>query len=340
MIKYSLKNDYSEGAHPNILNALNSTNLIQQEGYCEDGYSNKAVEIIRSKLNNKNADIHFSSGGTQANLIIISSILKPYESVIAPETGHVAVHEAGAIEATGHKINTVKTKDGKLNPSDIKKVLDLHTDEHMVKPKLVFVSNSTEIGSIYTKKELETLSKFCKENKLFLHMDGARLASALTSTKNDLSFTDLSELVDVFYIGGTKNGALLGEAIVIINDELKENFRFHLKQKGALLAKGRVLGVQFLELFRNDLFFELGKHANLMASMIVDGIKAFDYTFLTEPVTNQIFPILPNILIEELHEEFDFYVWEKIDDNFSTVRIVTSWATKEDTVNRFISKLS
>lgn len=339
MAKYSFKNDYSEGAHEQILNALSETNLNQDEGYGEDKYCKEAISLIRKKIQDPKVEIHFVSGGTQANLIVISSILKPYESIIAATTGHIAVHEAGAIESTGHKINTVETKDGKLKVEHIKSALDFHADEHMVKPKAVFISNSTEIGSIYSKKELEELSKFCRKNKLYLYLDGARLGSALTSEKNDLTISELAKFVDVFYIGGTKNGTLLGEAIVILNDELKDNFRFYLKQKGALLAKGRILGVQFLELFKDDLFFDLAKHANRMAIKLANGIKKHNYTFLTEPASNQIFPILPNKLIEKLNQKYGFYVWCKIDDKNSAIRLVTSWATKEEFVNQFIEDL-
>jgi threonine aldolase len=339
MIKYSFKDDYSEGAHPKILEALSRTNMIQEVGYGEDDYCRESIKIIRQKIQNPKADIHFVSGGTQANLIVISSILKPYESVIAATIGHIAVHEAGAIEATGHKINTIETKDGKLKPKDIKLVLDFHTDEHMVKPKVVFISNSTEIGSIYSKKELQELSNFCKQHGLFLYLDGARLGSALTSKQNDLTLSELSKLVDIFYIGGTKNGALLGEAIIINHNELKKNFRFHLKQKGALLAKGRILGIQFLELFKEDLFFELGKHANSMASKLAGGIKKSGYEFLTVPASNQIFPIFPNKLIQNLDKKYEFYAWKETDDKSSAIRLVTSWATKEKFVNQFIEDL-
>lgn len=339
MTKYSFKNDYSEGAHERILKALSATNLNQEDGYGEDSFCEKAKKAILEKIGNQHSDIHFVSGGTQANLIVISSILRPYESVIAASTSHIAVHEAGAIEATGHKINTVEKKDGKLTAQDIQSVLNTHEDEHMVKPRLVFISNSTEIGSIYTKNELSELSVFCRENNLYLYVDGARLGSALTSEKSDLSLSELSSFVDVFYIGGTKNGALLGEAIIINNENLKENFRFHLKQKGALLAKGRILGVQFLELFKDNLFFELGEHANSMASKIANCIKKLNYEFLTEPVSNQIFPILPNNLIEKLNNKYSFYIWKKIDDKNSAIRLVTSWATKEEFVDKFIFDL-
>lgn len=336
MIKYSFRDDYSEGAHPRILHVLNQTNLNQEEGYGKDNYSIKAAKAICKITKNLKAEIHFVSGGTQANLIVISSVLKPYESVIAANTGHIAVHEAGAIEATGHKINTVETRNGKLSPQLIKSVIDSHQDEHMVKPKLVFISNSTEIGTVYKKKELKELYLFCKQNNLYLYLDGARLASALTSQENDLTLSEISKLVDVFYIGGTKNGALLGEAVVINNNQLKEHFRFHLKQKGALLAKGRLLGIQFLELFKDNLFFELGKHANLMASNLSEGIKRAGYEFLTKSTSNQIFPIFPDKLIEKLKKKYEFYVWCKVDSEQSAIRLVTSWATKDESVDKFI----
>ncbi len=339
MQKYSFKDDYSEGAHPEILNVLSNTNYIQTIGYGEDEFSDKARQLIKNKIQNADVDIHFVSGGTQANLLVISSILKPYQSVIAATTAHIAVHETGAIEATGHKINTVETTNGKLKPSDIQGVLNFHTDEHMVMPKLVFISNSTEIGTVYSKKELSELFTFCKKNNLYLYLDGARIASALTSESNDLNIKEVSEYTDAFYIGGTKNGALLGEAIVIKNDNLKDDFRFQMKQKGALLAKGRLIGIQFLSLFENDLYFDLAKHANQTAEKLAEGIKNKGYEFFTEPVTNQIFPIFPDKLIEKLHKKYDFYVWSHTDKMHSAVRLICSWATKEEFVDKFINDL-
>lgn len=339
-IIYSFKNDYSEGAHPNILKALLDSNLEQQEGYGEDYYCLEAARLIKAKLYNANAHIHFVSGGTQANLVVISSILKPYESVIAADTSHINCHETGAIEATGHKVNTTLSKDGKLTPKDIKKVLDLHTDEHMVKPKLVYISNSTEIGTIYKKTDLEELSSFCKANNLLLFLDGARLGSALCANDNDLSLKELSKLVDVFYIGGTKNGALLGEAIVINDEKIDEDFRFSIKQKGAMLAKGRVLGIQFLELFKDNLFFDLADHANKMASKLSENIEQLGYKFMIKSTTNQIFPILPNNLIEKLSQRYSFIIWSSVDEKYSVIRFVTSWATKEGYVDRFIKDLT
>jgi threonine aldolase len=336
---YSFKNDYSEGAHPQILKALLETNLEQDEGYGEDRYSLKAIEVIKEKLGSNEVDVHFISGGTQTNLIAISAFLRPHEAAIAVSSGHILGHETGAIEATGHKILSVEGKDGKLSPSDLQGVLDGHPDEHMVKPKLVYISNSTEIGSIYTKSELQNLHDFCQRNQLILYMDGARLGSALCSEENDLQLSDLPNLVDAFYIGGTKNGALIGEALVICRDSLKEDFRYHIKQKGALLAKGRLLGIQFLELFRDNLFFELANHANKMANRIREELVRSNITFLTHSPSNQIFPILPNAVISKLQNNYAFHIWEKVDSDSSAIRFVTSWATKEEEVTSLIEDL-
>ncbi|AIF52358.1 low specificity L-threonine aldolase [Pelosinus sp. UFO1] len=336
---YSFKNDYSEGAHPKILRALIETNLEQVEGYGEDYYTRKAVELLKENIKKKDIDIHLFSGGTQTNLTALSAFLRPHEAAIAANTGHILVHETGAIEATGHKIISIEVQDGKIGPEHLKTVLEIHADEHMVKPKLVYISNPTEIGSIYKKKELAELSQFCRENQLFLYVDGARLGSALCSNENDMELSDLAMLVDAFYIGGTKNGALMGEALVICRDSLKEDFRFHMKQKGALLAKGRLLGIQFLELFRDGLYFDLATHANEMASLLREGISQAGYLFLTHSPSNQIFPILPNGIITKLQEKYSFYVWSQVDSEHSAIRLVTSWATKEDAVREFIEDL-
>lgn len=336
---YSFKNDYSEGAHPQILKALMETNLVQEEGYGEDQYSLQAIELIKKKLGQADVDIHLLTGGTQTNLTAISAFLRPHEAAISVSSGHILGHETGAIEATGHKVLSVESKDGKLTAAGVQAVLDGHPDEHMVKPKLVYISNSTEIGSIYKKEELQALSDFCREKNLILYMDGARLGSALCSKENDLQLSDLPNLVDAFYIGGTKNGALLGEALVICRESLKEDFRYHIKQKGALLAKGRLVGIQFLELFRDHLFFDLADHANRMAGMLNEALKQADVKFLTNSPSNQIFPILPNTVIAELEKKYSFHVWEKVNEDQSAIRLVTSWATKEDEVVGFIEEL-
>ncbi|MGA1847225.1 threonine aldolase family protein [Deferribacter abyssi] len=337
MKKYSFKNDYSEGAHPNILKLLIDTNFIQTEGYSKDIFCLEASKILKNKVGKDDVDIHFVSGGTQANLIMISSALKPYESVISATTGHINIHEAGAIESTGHKINSIDTSDGKLTPELIVEILKFHTDEHMIKPKLVYISNSTEVGTIYKKHDLEALFEICRKYDLYLVMDGARLGSALTSPFNDLSLNEIANLCDMFYIGGTKNGALIGEAIVITNNKLKNDFRYHIKQKGGLIAKGRIFGIQFFELFKDNLYFDLANHSNRMALKLAEGIKQLGFSFLYPPESNQIFPIFPKRLIDILLENFDFYIWKVIDEEQYAVRLVTSWATKENKIVEFLS---
>ncbi|OCA72096.1 threonine aldolase [Chryseobacterium artocarpi] len=335
-MKFSFKNDYSEGCHPNILQALLQYNLDQQAGYGDDEYSLKAKELIKARINKKDSDVYLVSGGTQANLIVISSILKPYQCAISASTGHILNNETGAIEATGHKILSIETEDGKLKPSDIIPVLESHKNvPHQVMPKLVYISNSTELGTIYKAKELEELSEFCKQNRLYLFMDGARLGHGLTSEISDLTLERIAELTDVFYLGGTKNGALIGEAVVINNPDLQEDFGFNIKQKGALLAKGRLLGIQFMELMKNDLYFDLAKHANQQAMKIKNTLKEKGVKFLSDTYTNQIFPILSNELIQVLSESFEFYVWKKIDEEFSAIRLITSWSTGDEAVDRF-----
>ena len=339
-MKYSFKNDYSEGCHPSILEALMRTNFSQQNGYGLDDYCAEAEKLILQKANAPHSKVHFVSGGTQANLLVISAILRPHESVVSATTGHIFTNEAGAIEATGHKVHGVETPDGKLKPEDIQKVLDVHTNvPHQLKQKLVYISNSTEIGTIYTKKELDNLSEFCKKKNLYLFMDGARLGHALTAKSNDVTWEDVAKLTDVYYLGGTKNGALIGEAIVINNKNLQEEFGFHLKQKGAMLAKGRLLGIQFQELLKDDLYWELAAHANLQAEKIKEAFQEIGADFLAETDTNQIFPILENSQIEKLSEQFDFYVWKKIDSEKSAIRIITSWATYGAVVDNFCNEI-
>lgn len=337
---YSFTNDYSEGAHPRILKALLDTNLEQTTGYGEDKYSLEAIALLKEKTGRQDVDVHLLPGGTQTNLTALSAFLRPHEAVIAPDTAHILVHETGAIEATGHKIISVTVDDGKLVPDHVKRVLDEHTDEHMVKPRLVYISNSTEVGTVYNRREIEELHKICCDNHLLFFMDGARLGSALTCSQNDLSLNDLPDLMDAFYIGGTKNGALLGEALVISREELKADFRFHMKQKGALLAKGRLLGIQFLELFADDLYFELARHANEMAMILRKGIEEAGYQFLTDSPSNQQFPILPDKIITELQAKYGFNIGPRMDAEHSAIRLVTSWATPREAVIEFLNDLS
>lgn len=336
---YSFNNDYSEGAHPKILEAMINANLTQNAGYGLDVHCLRAAELIRKEIRRDDADVHFITGGTQTNLITIGTALRPWQAVIATDKGHVNVHETGAIEATGHKVLAMPSPDGKLTPALIRKALDCHTDEHMVQPKMVYISNSTEIGTQYTKAELEAIHHICRQKDLYLFLDGARLGSALTSKENDLTLEDIARLTDVFYIGGTKNGALFGEALVICHPDLKPDFRCMVKQRGAMMAKGWLLGIQFEELFRDSLFYDLAAHANEMASILRKGIEACGYSFYSASATNQLFPILPDPTLEKLGEDFLFSVQEKVDDSHTAIRLVTSWATSEEECRRFVKAL-
>jgi len=339
-MKISFKNDYSEGCHPRILEALTKSNLDQQDGYGLDDYCKNAANSIVQKAHSPQSTVHFVSGGTQANIVVISASLRPHESIISARTGHIFDNETGAIEATGHKVNSIETVDGKLSPDHVQQVLDQHPIKpHQVKQKMVYISNSTELGTIYSKQELQALSKFCKSNELYLYMDGARLGSALSASDNDLSLADVAKYTDVFYLGGTKNGALIGEAIVINTPKLQEDFGYYLKQKGAMLSKGRLLGIQFEELLRDDLYFELAQHANKQAMRIKSAFNEIGCDWWAETSTNQIFPIISNGQIEQLLKKFEFYVWRKIDADRSAIRIITSWATKEDDVTLFSQEI-
>ncbi|KAB1435785.1 threonine aldolase family protein [Candidatus Galacturonibacter soehngenii] len=336
---YSFKNDYSEGAHPRIIEALTKTNMEQTVGYGLDEYCEKAKKRIQDIIGDKKADIHFFVGGTQTNQTAIAAFLKPYQAAVSADTGHINVHETGAIEATGHKVVTCRARDGKLTPVLIDKIIREHTDEHMVQPKLVYISNSTELGTVYNKEELTAISMYCKEHDLYLYMDGARLAAALASGKTDLTFCDIANLTDAFYIGGTKNGALFGEALAILNDTLKKDFRFMIKRQGGMLAKGRLLGIQFLELFTNDLYLELASHADQLSMKLKDGLIKKGYQFVSDSYTNMQFPIMSNETIKRLKKDFLFEEIESLDEENTVIRLVTSFATKEEAVEHFIKKL-
>ena len=338
LMKHSFKNDYSEIAHPKVLQALTDIGLKQFEGYGLDEHSKKAAEIIREKISAPGADVHFIGGGTHANLVVISSALRDFEAVISVESGHIFQHETGAIEAAGHKICTVKGNNGKLDVSDIENVVAAHEDEHMVKPRLVYISQSAECGTIYKKAELKAISEFCKINNLYLYLDGARLGTALNSPSCDLSYSDISTLTDAFYIGGTKNGALFGEAIIICSDELKRDFRYYMKQRGALMAKGAVIGAQFCALFENGLYDKLAQHANAMAKKIADGVISAGYSLMYPQQTNLIIPVFPSEFVSKLHGEYGFYDWSKSEGK-TAIRILTSWATKDSDVDEFIKTI-
>ena len=337
--KHLFFDDYSEGAHPRILEALARTNLQQEPGYVMDSFAVEAAGFIRDRFGCPHADVHFVSSGTQANLAVLSAILKPYESVIAAESGHINTHEAGAVEATGHKVNTVKGQEGKVRPAEIQDMVEMHNFDQMVVPRAVYISQSTELGTVYTKAELMAVAEKCKEHGLNLYVDGARLGAALTSWECDLDPATFANLVDVFYVGGTKNGALIGEAIVIVNPQLQNHFRYNLRQRGGLLAKGRAVSLQFLELFRDDLYFEIARHANTLAQQLAAGISEGGYQMFVEVRTNQVFPIFPNTIIERLQPDYGFHVWEKFDAQNSVVRLVTSWATEVGAVSEFLTTL-
>ena len=338
MERYMFKNDYSEGAHPKVLEMLQKTNLIQQEAYGLDQYSQQAAEQIKDLINMPQAAVHFFTGGTQTNLTLISAALRPHEAVLAAHSAHINVHETGAIEATGHKIFQLPSDDGKITIESLKQALDFHQDEHYVKPRLVFISNATELGTVYQANELEKLYQFCQNHGLYLYLDGARLGNAIEAEK-DLTLKQVAQFTDAFYIGGTKNGALLGEALVITNPNLKRDFRFIMKQRGALIAKGRVVGLQFLALLHDGLYFDLARRANQLAQKIRKAIEQSGFKLLTDSPTNQIFPILPDDLIQQLLKKFDFYIWQKFSSNSSVVRLVTSWATDEAKVDELIGMI-
>ena len=337
--KYSFRNDYSEIAHPEILAALSAVGKTQFDGYGLDEFSIRAADLLRSAINRPSAEVHFIGGGTHANLVVLSSILRPHEAVIAPGSGHIYVHETGAIEATGHKICIAPGSSGKLHVSEIEAILNEHEDEHMVKPRIVYISQTTECGTVYSREELSAISEFCGENGLYLYLDGARLGAAINSHACDLTYSDIAELTDVFYVGGTKNGALFGEAIVICTDELKPDFRFHLKQKGAMLAKGAAIGVQFEALWKNGLYDRLAQTANAAAMKLAKGIMELGYGFLYPPVTNLIIPTFPDEIAGKLHGLYGFYEWQKR-EGMTSVRIVTSWATPESIIDEFIADLA
>ena len=337
---YSFRNDYSEGAHPQVLQALTDTNAVQTVGYGMDPYCQAAADTVRRVCAAPDGDVHFLVGGTQVNLVTIDAFLQSYEAVIAAQTGHVSTHETGAIEATGHKVCTVESPDGKLTPALVESVLAQHNGtEHMVLPRLVYISDTTEIGTIYTKAELTALRQCCDVHGLVLYLDGARLGSALTAPGNDLTLPDLAALTDAFTIGGTKNGALFGEALVLTRP--LPHYRWHMKQRGAVLAKGRLLGIQFQALLEDGLYFDLARHANQLALRLRDGIAALGYPFPVDSPSNQQFPVLPNAAVQKLQElGYEFEIDHVVDADHTCIRLVTSWATPESAMESFLRDLA
>ena len=330
----SFESDYIAGAHPKVLERLAETNLEQLAGYGEDKYCQMAEEKIKKACNCPDAKVHFLVGGTQTNQVVISSMLADYEGVIAATSGHISVHEGGAIEFTGHKVLTLNAIDGKLNAQEIDDyVTTFHNDgnhEHMVFPGMVYISHPTEYGTLYSKDELTAISKVCKKHNIPLFMDGARLGYGLASRQTDVTLHDIAELCDVFYIGGTKVGALCGEAVVFTHNNTPKHFITKMKQRGALLAKGRLLGIQFDALFTDELYMEISRHAIAMAEKLKSLLKEMGYHFYLESPTNQQFIILENELMSKLAQNVCFSFWEKYDDSHTIVRFATSWSTTEE----------
>lgn len=339
----NFESDYIEGAHPKILERLIQTNMESQSGYGCDIYSANAKELIKKACNCPHAQITFITGGTQTNQLVIDSMLKKYEGVIAADTGHVSVHEAGAIEYTGHKVLTIPGHDGKMKADELNQyITDFYNDgnhEHMVFPGLVYISQPTEYGTLYSKEELKDIYSVCKNSGIPLFVDGARLGYGLMSSSSDVTLPDLAELCDVFYIGGTKVGALCGEAVVFTKNNEPPHFVNLTKKHGALLAKGRLTGIQFETLFTDNLYFNISKNAIRLADKLKDALKEKGYTFLLDSPTNQQFVILENEQYKKLSEKVKISFWEKIDDNHTAVRIATSWATTDEKLDELISIL-
>ncbi|MHB8962153.1 MAG: threonine aldolase family protein [Saccharofermentanales bacterium] len=341
MIRFD--SDYLEGAHPQILDKLVLTNLKQTPGYGDDEYCALARDLIKARCSNADIDVHFLAGGTQTNLTLIAAALRPHQCVVSASTGHINVHETGAIESSGHKIIALPGKDGKITAEQVKEVWEAHRNdsnrEHAVQPRLVYISDSTELGSIYSKAELKALSDFCRSHGLFLYLDGARLGYCLTAQGNDLTLADFAVLCDAFYIGGTKLGALFGEALVIRHPALKEDFRYMIKQRGGLVAKGRLLGLQFLALFEDDLYFRISDHANRLAYKIKEACVSKGFEFLSESPTNQQFPIIPDAMLARLDARYSYSLWQRFPDGRSGVRFCTSWATREEDVDSLVADI-
>lgn len=338
----SFRNDYSEGAHPSVLEAISKHNFETTCGYSMDLFCQQAADTVRALTACPDADVHFIVGGTLANTIVISAALRPWEGVIAATTGHINVHETGAIESSGHKVCAIEAPDGKLTPALVREVMRIHCDgkdEHMVLPRMVYISDATELGTIYTKAELAALHDVCREYGLYLFLDGARMPAALVAEGNDLDITDFGKYCDAFYIGGTKNGLLFGEAVVITNNDLKPHFRNMIKQRGGMFAKGFLFGVQFCAYFKDGLWLDLARHAVTQAQRIAKAAEEKGYTLYAKSPTNQVFIVLSREKIAELEQKFAFEAFGHVDDEHEAMRFVCSWATKEESVDALIASL-
>ena len=329
-----LNNDYSEGCHPSILLRLNEMNLEQNPGYGTDTHCAEAADAVRKAFACPDADVHFLVGGTQANMTVIAAALRPYEAVLCADTGHINVHETGAVEGTGHKCIALQSRDGRISASQISVTAAMLDDnEHVAKPAMVYISMSTELGTVYNRAQLRDIYLTCQQLGLYLFIDGARLGYGLMAEESDMTLPEIARLCDVFYIGGTKVGALFGEAVVIMNENLKKDFRFIMKQRGGRMAKGRLLGVQFDTLFTNDLYFKISRHAIEMAHQIRDIFVSAGYPLLFDSPTNQQYPIMPDDELAILGKSFGYEYWERVDETHSGVRFCASWATKQEHVD-------
>lgn len=339
----SFESDYTEGAHPKILEKLCETNMEKLTGYGSDPYCESAKNKIRKACGCPEAEVMFLVGGTQTNATVIDAMLEKYEGVLAVQTGHVSVHEAGAIEYTGHKVLELPSHDGKMDAEELEEYLQKfwqdETHEHMVFPGMVYLSHPTEYGTLYSREELKAISVVCQQFHIPLYLDGARLGYGLMSQKTDVTLQVVAKYCDVFYIGGTKVGALCGEAVVFTKKNMPKYFMTMVKQHGALLAKGRLLGIQFDALFTDELYFKISKHAILMAQLLKEGFQERGYEFYLESPTNQQFIVLENEEMERLKEKVSFGFWEKIDDKHTVVRFATSWATQKEDVDRLMEVL-
>lgn len=336
------RSDYSQGAHPKVMVALLKTNLEHTDGYGLDEHCLHAEKMIQELIGLDDCQVHMMVGGTPCNVTFIAASLKPYESVISVRSGHVYFHETGAVEGTGHRIVAMDGVNGKLTPEMIDRAWGEFEDEHTTKPRLAYISQPTEIGSIYSKAEMTALSEKCRERNMLLYVDGARLGTAFTCRDNDLSMPELAQLCDAFYIGGTKNGALFGEALVIRSQEINRDFRWMMKRQCGLLAKGRLIGVQFEALMEgglNSLYFELARHANEMAEKLRDGLSDMGVAFYSNSQTNQVFPVLPTHIVKELEKDFFFYEWAPEKNGMIPIRLVTAWGTQKSEVDAFLSAM-
>ena len=332
------RNDYSNGAHPVVMEALCRTNLELTVGYGMDDYCRRATELIRKLCNCPQADVHYIVGGTQANKTALGAFLRPWEAVITADSGHIQVHESGAIEHNGHRLYTLPATDGKLQPHQVEDLCRTYgQDETSPAPKVLYISNTTELGTVYSREELFALQKVCHEQGLYLYCDGARLACAMAVSGT--TYADYAAACDCFTIGGTKNGLLFGEALVITNPELMPNFRRCLKQQGAMLAKGRLLGVQYCAALENGLYLELAHTSMKAAQKLCKGLKALGIPTLIDSPSNQIFPILPNGVIAALQEQVSFEIWGPVDPDHSAIRFVTAWHTGEAEVDALLEIL-